>query len=323
MGIYVDVCSSKGQRIASGKYGVGYAILMFSRYEKTAKQFKYVATGAEAINNLNKYLSYIQGNMNMDNEAALFPIQNSLEATKSKIRKNETYVLDYSEIMGTINNPAFNPMYHVIEMADKIDDAIWGYSRFGRHDSMETKMMQCYMQTLSPHFNVSPCVSEHENAFVFNVSMHKNPDDEWKLETQLLDADDEASWQKDEYYKRRIFMIMKKSGLKFEWLSDGTKSAYIFIDKQYLSDWAKTKPFVFASYQLKSTYPIRYLLENNPESKENFYNYVMSQETYGVRSIIIEDVELLGMSEKEVSNIIGKTLERRSCSYNDVTMFSL
>ena len=326
MGIYVDIYNSRGQNIASGKYGVGFAILMFSRYERNKKKFHFVADGNEAINNLEKYLSYINGNMTAENEDRLLPIEHKLMELRSKIKENDSYVLDYSEIMEcSVDNPSYNPMRPVIEMADKIDDAIWGYSRFGKKDTIEAKMMMAYLKSLNPQIQVSSLAYEMKHSYVFDVTLYESSADSDYLETILLRTDDKDNWQTVEYYERKLFMILKKSGLEFEWLRAENRRMYVMIDKDYMKKLLDTKPFVVCSYRWNTTHDIYHLLANNPEEKEKFYSYLKAQDTdtRKLESVIIDGVELINMTADEVAQYIGTSITGTKYDFCDVVLYDL
>lgn len=325
MGIYIDICNSRGQKIASGKYGVGFAILIFSRYERKKNQFFFVADGNEAILNLEKYLAYIQAHMNADNEERLLPIEHKLYEIRSKVKESDSYILDYSEIMGCIHNPSYNPMRPVIEMAEKIDDAIWGYNRFGCKDTVAIKIMQAYLKDLSPQMYVSSIVQEMKNSFVFNVSLYSTPDDQQYLETIFHRDNGENDWQVKEYFQRKLFMLLKKADLEFEWLEADGNSAYILIDKEYMQKIVDSKPFVVCSYRWNTTRDIYHLLPNNPDAKEKLYSYLKNQDTStrNLESLIVDEVEFISMSTDEVANHIGIPVTMKNYDYGDVPMFDL
>ena len=361
MGIYVDIYSNKGKQIASGKYGVGFAILMFSRYKETKTKFVFEATGAEAIANLDKYIKYVQSNMTAENEDALTKIENKLYEIRSKVKENESYVLDYSEMMGCVNNPNYDPMRFVTEMVDKIDDAIHGYQRFGMQDTVATQMMKTYLSSLYPEFNVSSVVKETKHQFIFTVTIyetdedkkylqsvvHNNPDeDDWQkklfdtlknadfanlefedfknhLRTAMPYGDD---WQAAEYYQRKMFMILKNAKLEFEYMKADTKnSAYVIMDKDFVYKLVDSKPFVVCSAKWNTTYPMYYLVPNTPEAKEKFYIYHTAQISNNrkLESLAIDDIDVLSLAPNVLEAYIGKELTLSACSYADLDAYHL
>lgn len=325
MGIYVNISDNRGYQIASGKYGVGFAILMFSRFKKTKTKFLFVAEGAEAILNLEKYLAYIHANMTDENEARLLPIEHQLYDVRSKIKENNVYSLDYTEIMSCIHNPSYNPMRPIIETAEKIDDAIWGYNRFGCKDTVAIKIMLAYLQSIDPQIYISSVVREQKHNFVFTANICESDDDKHHIDTILLRTSDDVNWQIDEYYQRKMFMILKKAGLEFEYLVTENRTAYILIDKNYMQKIVDTKPFVVVSYRWDTTYDIHQLIPNNPEAKEKLYSYLKAQDSAvrKIKSIVIDGTELIGMTADEVSKYIGTAVTFANYCFCDLVTYDL
>lgn len=326
MGIYVDIRSKKyGHAIATGKYGVGYAILMFSRFERKNNQFFFIANGDEAISNLDKYLTYIQANISNKNEDNLLKIEDAIHRVRSKLRTDDFYYLDYSEIMDCVHNPNYDPMRPVTETAEKIDDAIFGYNRFGDKDTVAIKIMLAYLKSINPQVYVSSVVREMKQSFVFTANICGNADDKRHLETILLRTSDDIDWQINEYYQRKLFMTLKKAGLEFEYLKAEANSAYIIIDKDYMQKLVDTKPFVVVSYRWNTTCDIYHLLPNNPDEKEKLYSYLKAQDTAtrNLESLVIDGTELVNLSTDDVSTQIGKSVTLTSYNYSDVALFDL
>lgn len=326
MGIYVDIRSNKGKQIASGKYGVGFAILMFSRYKVTKTKFVFEATGAEAITNLDKYLNYIQSHMTAENEDELTKIENKLHEIRSKVKKDEFYTLDYAEMMGCVQNPDYEPMRFVTEMVDKIDDAIHGYQRFGIQDTTATKMMKVYLERLNPEFNVSSVVKETKHQYIFNITIYGTDDDKQHLKSVMLNNPSEEDWQSEDYYLRKMFMILKNANLEFDYLKGDTKnSAYVIIEKDFVYNLIDSKPFVVCSAQWNTTYRMYYLVPNTPEAKEKFYIYHTAQvsDNRKLEHLAIDDIDVLSMQPHVLEAYIGKELTLTTCSYSDLEAYHL
>lgn len=326
MGIYVDICNNKGRQIASGKYGVGFAILMFSRYKETKTKFVFEATGTEAIANLDKYLKYVQSNMTAENEEELTKIENKLYEIRSMLSESDSYSLDYSEMYGCVQNPDYDPMRFVTEMVDKIDDAIHGYQRFGMQDTVATKMMKAYLSTLYSEFNVSSIVKETKHQYIFNITIYGTDDDKQYLKSVMLNNPSEEDWQSEEYYQRKMFMILKNAKLEFEYLKGDTKnSAYVIIEKDFMYKLIDSKPFVVCSAQWNTTYRMYYLVPNTPEAKEKFYIYHTAQisDKKKLEHLAIDDIDVLSLQPHVLEAYIGKKLTLTECQYKDLEAYHL
>ncbi len=321
MGVYVDIRNKNtGYKLTEGKYGIGFPILMFSRFNGDGKKnVVFEATGAEAMANIDKALAYLNANVNVKNADALLIIKGDLLGIRDQLNPNDVYVSDYSENMMAIDNPNFNPMSFVQEYQFKLEDAVHGYATVCRRDDASMiKMLEHFANHLSGDIRTYACKNS-DKYIVLEASVFLSNDDVDFLNGYMhCDPKQDDYGFGERYAERKLFYLMKKSGFEFEICNMGNNKYHVVLSTPSIKDWWATRPYVMCSYRLSSTYDIYYFVRNLPEELEKFY--VHAKEQKNVVSIVVNNMELILASNDEVASCIGKPLTLSTCEYTDIDM---
>ena len=321
MGYYVSIVEKEtGRRIKEDKYGVGYSLLMFEEYKQEGKNVIFFSKGDAAKERIGHTLTYIENNIDATNESKLLYIKRELVALLNAINDNNNYECDCTEMMYSVDNPNFDPIYFVEEFQDKLDDAINGYSEFGLSDTNNYgKMLETYIDNLSKDIRAKIIWKMNDMFVAVGVSVELNGYDETVINQSRITMENNEFRKR--YEERKLFYILKTSGLKFEILRRCEKSFYVIISNESLEEWVASRPYIPCSYRYYSTYNIHNLVRNTPEQKERFYCYAKSQEK--MVSIVIDGQELIDAEEDVVSEVIGKELQQKYYQAQDVDMIHI
>lgn len=317
MGVYVSITNEKtGQCLIEGKYGVGFPLLMFSRYESRNKNhLVFRATGKEAIENIDKVLEHIKANITKENTKGLTSIKNSLLNVRRQLSPSATYISDYSELLYGIENPDFDYMRFIQEYQDKLEDAIHGYNCHPAKKP-EITMFEHFLKSLSS--DIHPWVfNSNDKIVVATIRVDLTDDEKLQLKKGSFYeqvTDDETA----RFSERKLFYILKNSGLKFTICNINSCQFHVIFDADEIELWLARKPYVQCSYRLSSTYDINCYVRNTAEELEKFYVFAKNHDR--VVSIIINWYELINESADEVASVIGKHISIDSCNADEIDM---
>lgn len=319
MGWYVTIANKKNGRqvLMERKYGLGFPILMFDKLQNTPNKVVFEADGKTAKKNIDDVLNYIRANKNPDNVQNLERIEEEMVALKRRIFDNETYISDYSESMGVVENPNFDPMFFIQEMKDKLDDAIYGCSEFSRKGYDSEQLMQ-FFDGISEEIRARIVWKENADIVMIGAGVTLNDEDKKKIAMHRVNNDDDNNEFEYRYAERKLFYLLKDCGVKFTIAKRGDKSFYIIVTQEELRRWIATKPYVECSYRYSSTYDIKYIVRNTPEELEKFYCFASWKAD--VESVVINGHELKNATDEEVSQVIGKTLCKMCYESDEINM---
>lgn len=321
MGFYISILENGKRCIKENKYGLGYWTLMFSEYKRVGNRVIFTANGSDALENLQTVADHLAGMKNNENRQRVEYIEGEIQSAMRSIKPDKVYTADYSEpFQGLIENPMYDPMSIVKEMHDSVQDAIYGFSDIGQRDDAERacEMLCITLRNLSDRIRVADFWRTEDKTVAY-TAVYRFSDDDMDVINKARVSKENGEYER-RYAKRELFYILKNAGMKdFQILSNGDNEYgfYIIFSRDYVNEWAASKPYVECSYVVCGSYPIRYLVRNTPKEKEKFYCHTS---WHSAESIIIDGVEFCGLSDEEVSQRLGKSLRRIAYEKDEIDM---
>lgn len=313
MGWYVSIVSKKNPHkvLLERKYGLGFPILMFTDYDRTRDGVVFEADGKTAKDNICKVIEYLEANKNPENLQAVEKIEKEMADVYHRLSDDETYISDYTESLGVVDNPNFDPLYFIEEMRERMEDAVNGYSEYGHYDSASEQLL-AFIDSLSDEIKARVVYKNSRDFVIIGAGVVLTDADRNAVTRGSVTLDNNE--YEVRYAERKLFYILKKSGIRCNICRKSDKYFYILISRSEVDKWLSTKPYVNCSYRYDTTYDIPYAVRNTPEEKEKFYCFAKWKD--GVVSIVIDGVEVVNATDREVSDVIGKEL-RRACYESD------
>ena len=202
-------------------------------------------------------------------------------------------------------------------MQDKLEDAISGYYEY-EPKSIEAEQLLKYIDSISDEIRVRIVYKNNPDIIVIGAGVFLNEGDKEVIEKRSVVSDNKDDIT-HRYMERKLFYILKETGLKFHICPRNNKMFYVIFQRSEIDKWLATRPYIECTYRYYNTYDIQYFVRNTPEEIEKFYCFASWKD--GVMSIVINGIELVGASPEKISEVIGKTLERRCYESEDINMF--
>jgi hypothetical protein len=289
---------------------------MFDKIRGTSEPI-FEVDGKTAKKNIDRVIDTINKGKTIENARRLKEIEKEMLCIKACLEDDSIYVSDYTEAMRIVTNTNFDVNAFIWEMQDKLEDAIAGYYEY-EPKNFEAEQLLKYIDSLSSEIRARIVYKNNKDIVVLGAGVFLNEGDKEIIEKSSVVNDNKDDFT-HRYMERKLFYILKKTGLNFHVCARNNKMFYIIFQRSEVDKWLSTKPYVECTYRYHNTYDIKYFVRNTPEEIEKFYCFASWKD--GVESIVINGIELVDASSDKISDVIGKTLERRCYESEDINMF--